>query len=210
MSVNKVKLAAIALAGGKSSRMGTDKALLEVDKKPLLVRICGLAQACGAEPICIVTPWQERYQSLDLPRCEFIHETHPHSSLTGFALGLSHLADFSLEWVLLLACDLPNLKPEVIKSWAGQLITLPREAIAYLPKSNKRWEPLCGFYRVSCLLSLQAHIQGGNYSFQAWLAQNEVIEIRNSNSQMLFNCNTPKDYELVKNQQQKNSLLKTV
>jgi molybdenum cofactor guanylyltransferase len=202
VSINKVPLAAIALAGGKSSRMGTDKALLEIDKKPLLLKICEVAQACGAEPICIVTPWQERYQSLTLPKCEFISETLTHSPLTGFALGLAYLADFPLEWVLLLACDLPNLKSEVIKLWSWELINIPPQAIAYLPKTstnlNHPWEPLCGFYRVSCLPSLQAHIQTGNYSFQTWLSQSEVIEIPDLNPQMLFNCNTPEDYELIK------------
>jgi molybdenum cofactor guanylyltransferase len=199
-----INLGAIALAGGKSSRMGRDKALLEINGKPLLQKICEVAQYSGADPIYIITPWQEKYKSIALPsKCNFINETEPQSPLTGFALGLSYFlkADLKIDWVLLLAIDLPNLRPDELKSWAEELINLPSEAIAYLPKSLK-WEPLCGFYRTSCLESLEAYIQNGEYSFQSWLSQSVVAEIPNVDLQMLFNCNTPDDYQLA----EKNSL----
>jgi molybdenum cofactor guanylyltransferase len=204
-----INLGAIALAGGKSSRMGRDKALLEINGMPLLQKICEVAQHCGADPIYIITPWQDRYKSITLPdECDFITETEPQSPLTGFALGLSYFskADLKTDWVLLLACDLPNLKSDALKSWTDELITLPSEAIAYLPKSLNIWEPLCGFYRTSCLESLEAYIQTGEYSFQAWLSQSVVVEIPNVEMQMLFNCNTPDDYQLVENSTEKNSL----
>ncbi len=213
-----ISLGAIALSGGKSSRMGTDKALLEIDGKPILQKICEVASDCGADPIYIVTPWQDRYKSLNLPdRCRFIDELVPKSPLTGFALGLSYflnaflMAGLKTDWTLLLACDLPNLKSDVIKLWAENLVNLSSEAIAYLPKSVKGWEPLCGFYRTSCLESLRTYIESGEYSFQAWLSQSVVVEIPNVDIQMLFNCNTPDDYQsieqLLENHAEKNSLL---
>ena len=138
-----ISLGAIALAGGMSSRMGTDKALLEINGAPLLQKICEVAQVCGANPIYIITPWQERYQSIALPQgCHFIHESEPKSPLTGFALGLSCFfeaflkAGLKTDWILLLACDLPNLKSDVIKLWSQELINLPPEAIAYLLTSK--------------------------------------------------------------------------
>lgn len=188
-------LGAIVLAGGKSLRMGTDKALLAVNGKTLLQNTCETAQACGAEPILIVTPWQQRYAALKLPeQCEFIDEISPKSPLSGFALGLSWL---KTEWVLLLACDLPNLQSQTIKTWYQQLRYLPLEAIAYLPKQVKGWEPLCGFYRSSCLESLQRHLQAGEHSWQSWLDRSPVMEIPNVDGEMLFNCNMPTDYNLI-------------
>jgi len=213
-----INLGAIALAGGKSSRMGRDKALLEINGKSLLQKICEAAQDCGADPIYIITPWQDRYKSINLPlECNFIPETEPQSPLTGFALGLSYFskADLKTDWVLLLACDLPNINPNVIKSWAERLITLPSQAIAYLPKTSgtsntKVWEPLCGFYRISCLESLKAYIQTGEYSFQGWLVKSVVAEIPNVDKQILFNCNTPDDYESVEKLSEKAASYKTV
>lgn len=187
-----MNLGAIILAGGKSLRMGQDKALLAINGKTLLENTCEIAKACEASPILIVTPWTERYKSLKLlQECEFINESFPKSPLSGFALGLSKL---KTDWVLLLACDLPKLRSDVIKVWSQKLGALPPEAIAYLPKQIKGWEPLCGFYRCSCLAKLEAYIKKGEYSFQGWLVQSVVIEIPEINSQILFNCNTPLDY----------------
>jgi molybdenum cofactor guanylyltransferase len=196
-------LGAIALAGGKSLRMGTDKALLEINGKLLLQKICEVAADCEADPIGIVTPWQERYKSIPLPpQCQFIPESAPKSPITGFALGLSYFQRMNLKnnWILLLACDLPNLKSEVIKLWVKDLSTLPVEAIAYLPRNNKGWEPLCGFYRPSCYESLIKYIKSGKNSLQGWLSQSLVIEIPKVDPQMLFNCNTTTDYLLTKRQ----------
>jgi len=191
-----ISLGAIALSGGKSSRMGQDKALLEIAGKTLLQKTCEVAQTCDANPILIITPWQERYKSISLPRqCCFIPELNPQSPLTGFALGLSFI---ETDWVLLLACDLPNLQSEIVKTWSQELVNLPSEAIAYLPKHSKGWEPLCGFYRSSCVESLKSYIQTGKYSFQDWLGRSLVIEIPNIDPQMLLNCNTLDDFLIAK------------
>ncbi|MDZ4875842.1 MAG: Molybdenum cofactor guanylyltransferase [Chroococcidiopsis cubana SAG 39.79] len=49
------------------------------------------------------------------------------SPLTGFAQGLIHV---QTEWVLLLACDLPCLRLEVLQDWTRELVEMPKEAIA--------------------------------------------------------------------------------
>jgi len=185
-------LGAIVLAGGKSSRMGSDKALLENNGQPLLQITCEVAQISGANPIYIITSWQERYKFLNLPEeCKFINEPNPCSPLSGFILGLSNI---KTDWVLLLACDLPQLKSDVIHAWSHRLLTIPPDAIAYLPRNPKGWEPMCGFYRRSCLEGLESYIQKGEYAFQGWLAQSVVTEIPDIDPEMLFNCNTPTDY----------------
>lgn len=93
------KVTAIILAGGKSSRMGKDKAMLPVDGVPLLVKVYQVAAAC-ADSVYVVTPWQERYVEL-LPACKFIREVireapslnddgeiQTHGPLIGFASTL--------------------------------------------------------------------------------------------------------------------------
>ena len=70
--------------------------------------------------------------------------------------------------------------------------------MAFLPKNEKGWECLSGFYRRHCQNSLQKSIEGGNRSFQRWLNQEIVEELVVKNRQTLFNCNTPQDYENMK------------
>jgi molybdopterin-guanine dinucleotide biosynthesis protein A len=217
------KITAIVLAGGRSSRMGRDKALLPVDGVPLLQRVCEVAIAL-CDRAYVVTPWQERYQHLLPVRCEFIREKYlesqkskvrsqnqpltnlpihptPHSPLPtpqgpliGFAQGLTHV---ETEWVLLLACDLPRLRLEVLQEWASELERIPDEAIALLPRHPKGWEPLCGFYRRSCLPALEQYIEQGGRSFQQWLAQHSVQSLSRVEPPILFNCNTPAEYAAV-------------
>lgn len=198
-------LAAIVLAGGQSSRMGQDKALIPVQGVPLLRRTCEVALDCTSQ-VYVVTPRPAIYQPLLPPQCHLVleqpllHETQTQGPLVGFAQGL---AVVSSEWVLLLACDLPYLQADLLQRWLQQLDTLESAIAALLPHQAKGWEPLCGFYRTNSLPRLNTFIQQGGRSFQHWLAQEAVQEItfspdasiRSLEQQMLFNCNTPTDLE---------------
>ncbi|MEH2299228.1 MAG: molybdenum cofactor guanylyltransferase [Nostoc sp.] len=192
------KLTAIVLAGGKSSRMRQDKALIPIQGVPLLQRVCGIAQSC-ADAVYVVTPWPERYQDLLLPGCQFIREVPlskeslAHGPLVGFSQGL---AEVQTEWVLLLACDLPRLRVEVLQDWVTRLDSVGDNAIAALADHPKGWEPLCGFYRHRCLPQLLEFINGGGRSFQQWLRQYPVEVLPLAEPEMLFNCNTPQDLAL--------------
>jgi molybdenum cofactor guanylyltransferase len=191
-------LSAIVLAGGKSSRMGRDKALIPIQGVPLLQLVCRVAENC-ADTVYVVTPWQERYQHLLQPKVQFIREnlwvtdgseTLPQGPLIGFAQGLAYV---QTEWVLLLACDLPKLRVEVLQQWAAALNNVTDEALAALVKHEKGWEPLCGFYRRRCLPTLTEFIHQGGRSFQEWIKQYPVQPLPLPYPEMLFNCNTPND-----------------
>ncbi|TAF11303.1 MAG: molybdenum cofactor guanylyltransferase [Nostocales cyanobacterium] len=184
-------LSAIVLAGGRSSRMGEDKALIPIQGIPLLEKVCNVTKTC-TDTIYIVTPWPERYHNLQLPGCKFIQENpiDTQGPLVGFAQGLERVRT---EWVLLLACDLPNLQVEVLQDWVNRLDTVEVDNIACLVKNTKGWEPLCGFYRSRCLTLLLDFINQGGRSFQAWLKLYPVALLPLSEPDMLFNCNTPED-----------------
>lgn len=181
----------IVLAGGKSSRMGSDKALLPIGGVPMLRLVCDRALSL-CDRVYVVTPWQERYHQLLVEKCQFICEVQPqgedNAPILGFAQGLAWV---NTDWVLLLACDLPQLQVEVLLEWVKQLNNC--QAIALLPRHAKGWEPLCGFYRRDCLTALTDFINQGGRSFQHWLKQHRVQEVTVPYAQMLFNCNTPDD-----------------
>ncbi|MBD2314842.1 molybdenum cofactor guanylyltransferase [Desertifilum sp. FACHB-1129] len=192
-------LCALILAGGKSSRMGQDKALLPLEGKPLLTRTCQIAQSC-ANSVWVISPWPERYREILPANCQLIQEAIAdsqgiaHGPLVGFAQGLTQI---TTEWVLLLACDLPQLQPEPLQQWSQLLEALPESTLAFLPQHPKGWEPLCGFYRQRCLTSLQAFIAQGGRSFQAWLSAQNVQPIPQVNLSMLLNCNTPQEWQQI-------------
>lgn len=216
MRINSVPLTGIILAGGLSSRMGEDKALLTIQDVPLLRLVCEIAKKL-CDSVYVVTPWPERYQNIVPEGCFFVREVPlpgesaddvtsssskvtlplPHGPLVGFAQGL---AEVKTDWVLLLACDLPRLRVEVLQEWASGLDSVGDEAIAVLTHHAKGWEPLCGFYRRSCVSALTNYINQGERSFQHWLAQHPVQVLPLPDTQMLFNCNTPTDLAAYRNQ----------
>ncbi len=186
--------------------MGRDKALIPLQGVPLLRRVCEVAQNCASK-VYVVTPWPERYQDILPNGCRVLQEVllsgetenrEPaaeqlsHGPLVGFAQGL---AQVNTDWVLLLACDLPQLQVKVLQDWAQELEKTEPEVIALLPRQPQGWEPLCGFYRSQCLPFLTDFINTGGRSFQRWLAQHRIQELPVSDTQVFFNCNTPADLE---------------
>ncbi len=185
-------LSALILAGGQSSRMGQDKALIEIEGLPMLTRVCQAALQC-ANPVYILTPWAARYREIAPTSCEWLHESRSSDGaatgpLVAFAQSLGHL---DTDWILLLACDLPRINGAVLQQWSQQLTSAT--ATAVLPQGKKGWEPLCGFYRRDCQVRLQSAIAQGTRSFQRWLAQETVQSLQVDDPTVLWNCNTPAD-----------------
>ena len=191
------KIAVIVLAGGQSSRMGQDKALLEIEGKSLLQRALEVAAAIAPQ-VYILTAWPDRYRSTLTEESQFLVEYNPGSGpLVALTQGLTEIA---ADWILLLACDLPLLDARIIQNWANQLTDFPQSTLAVVPYQNSRWEPLCGFYRQQSLHSLQSFIDKGGRSFQAWLNQISAIPlpVGEQESVMLLNCNTLAEFEQLK------------
>lgn len=212
--------AVLILAGGTSSRMGQDKALLAWEGVPLLQRVIMAAHQCG-EPVYCLTPWVDRYQqalqdyqksqlspefSPDADRSpqslssqagslpiHWLQETNPHQGpLVALQQGLALI---SQPWVLVLACDLPLLDAEILRGWRSKLATLPANILALVPH-HEYWQPLCGFYRPQALLSLEMFLSQGGKSFQQWLSHlpAQKIVLTTGELTMLWNCNSPQDF----------------
>ena len=202
MANNPERLASVILAGGRSRRMGQDKALMTLPNgQSLLGQTVEVARAI-APNISIVTPWPERYQNEIAPAqsaIQWIEDTQAAGPLTGFAQAWLQIQS---DWCLLLACDLPNLDAQILQQWWEWLSskTNPDGAKsaghlqASLFEGEKGWEPLCGFYHRSCLSSLNQHLASGALDFQSWLPTLEIATYASVPKEMLFNCNRPSDW----------------
>lgn len=194
-------LAVIILAGGRSTRMGRDKAMIEIDGVPLIRRIYDVVVSCqmpemmvgddrrSPPQVYVLTPWIDRYQSILPVGCNFLLEQQPDlGPISAFAQGLTAI---TASWILLIACDLPNLSTSIIQAGIDRLPSISAQSIAYLPKHEKGWEPLCGFYRHICHHSAIEYINAGGKSFQNWLKTQIVTEFVIADPTYLANCNTP-------------------
>ena len=197
------RLTGLILAGGASRRMGRDKAQLLWRGRPL---IRGVYEAIvpWCERVWVVTSRSAAYTPLLPSTCGFwseapppnwLPEDPPPGPLWAFSQALTIV---ETPWVVLMACDLPHVTPDLVQSW---LTYLPQDsrnpARAYLPKHPQGWwEPLCGFYDRRCEASLNKFYQRGGRSFQAWLRQETVQPLPLDNPQQVANWNTPEDWDL--------------
>jgi molybdopterin-guanine dinucleotide biosynthesis protein A len=197
-SPSNPQLAALILAGGKSSRMGEDKAQILWEGKSLLQRVCEVACHCASQ-VYYITPWPERYESLLSPEhlsgrtVQALPETeHKKGPLGALWEGLSQI---EVEWVLVLACDLPLLDPAIVQQWADQLPNLPPQSLALVPQQGTLWHPMCGFYRQCAVEPLGQFLEEGGRSFQRWLPEIGAtpLEVGTAEFRMLRNFNTPGD-----------------
>lgn len=170
--------------------MGSDKALLCWQGIPMLQRVCHAALQC-CDLVYVLTPWPERYKHVIPTSCIILQEYQPDQGpLVALLAGLHQL---QTTWVLLLACDLPLLRSDILREW---LTLLPNtQALALVPHQPEQWEPLCGFYHHQSRSSLQSFIQQGGQSFQHWLSSlpAQKIAIDAPSQAMLWNCNSPHD-----------------
>lgn len=99
------------LAGGKSSRMGTDKALLELGGTPLVRHaVKKLQRVCMDVRVLSDNPEFEPFAPL-------VHDLHPGCGpIGGMEAALTHSA---FAWNLFLAVDMPFLPTALIRDWIG-------------------------------------------------------------------------------------------
>jgi molybdenum cofactor guanylyltransferase len=195
-----LRLTVLVLAGGASRRMGRDKAAIVYGGQPLLTRTCAIGLQVATEPgdrVIVLSRADQPHGPLIPPGCA--HWLEPGADPSGPLVALAWaLPQLDGDWVLVLACDMPNLGADRIHQARQRLPTLTSSA--YIPRNSKGWEPLCGFYRCDLAESLTQFAQNGGRSFQVWLNElsldNETdrsVQIWDLPPAMLHNCNRPED-----------------
>lgn len=191
------QVAGFVLAGGRSSRMGSDKALLELGGLPLVVRAVRELQAL-AQPVTVIGP-AEIFRGLHL---SILADDYPGAGpLGGIATALAHTGK---PWNLVLAADMPYLTAK----WLGHLtqLALASSADVVLPESDYTGqampEPLCALYHQRGLRPIRAALQRGARKVMDGLASLNIEHITPAESKpfdsegLLFqNLNTKEDYK---------------
>lgn len=162
------KPAGFILVGGRSRRMGRDKALLDVNGRPLLLRLAAVVRPFVHHVTMLGPP--ERYAGWGVA---VRADRYPNGGPLGAMCAA--LEDSSCEWNLFFACDLPLLRPEVVEHLAKRAATSAAQAV--VPKAAGRWQPLCAAYHRSCLPAMQAAVRQGNLSVIRMLSSLRIEEL---------------------------------
>jgi molybdopterin-guanine dinucleotide biosynthesis protein A len=179
-------------AGGKSSRMGVDKAWLEIEGQPLIERTLSSVRAVTSNVAIIANA--ECYGRLGVP---VFGDVHPGiGPLEAVRVALSNT---QTNRVLLAACDLPFLTSELFSF----LLSIPSTSQAVVPlSSDNQLEPLCAIYCKNSLEAVEDLIERGERKMAKLFEKVptrfvDFEEIRRLDGAHLFfeNINTPEDYE---------------
>jgi molybdopterin-guanine dinucleotide biosynthesis protein A len=178
--------AGFVLAGGKSSRLGHDKALLPFRGVPLLAHVAGEVLAAAGRVTVIADP--ERYSHLDLP---IVPDSRPgHGPLAGIETAL---ALRQAEWNLIVACDMPNLNQSLLSALLDAARASP-DADCLLARSPSGLEPLCAVYRNRALATVTAALDAGIRKITDGLRGLQVAHFQIDNQGVTANVNTPEDW----------------
>ena len=181
------RIVGCVLAGGKSSRMGSDKSLLQFDGTPLVSRAVTTMREVFKD-VVVISDKRDEYAFLDVPVLPDIKkECGP---LGGIHAAFVHTGADSL---FVLACDMPFVSSELIR----YVVNAGSGAKAAVPKMNGRLQPLCGLYSRRSLPIIEQSLDSKSYRIQMVLAKlgPTVITIQQDlpfhASNLLDNLNTP-------------------
>jgi molybdopterin-guanine dinucleotide biosynthesis protein A len=194
------QIGAFILAGGFSSRMGREKALLEIGGVPLIVRTVQTVEPLVSEATVVGPP--DRYAGLGLrsipdEKIPGLPGGERQTPLAGIATALNTT---NAAWNLILACDLPFLT----RDWLDWLLAraTASEAQIVVPRSAAGLEPLAAVYRKECSAGISAALLRGVRKvtdavndFQIEILLETEWKAHDPEGRVLRNMNTPAEYE---------------
>lgn len=189
-SKTEVPLYGLVLAGGKSSRMKTDKSLLEYHGRSQ-TKYCFdlLSQLCESVFLSNRNDQSGLPSHKDLPQ---IHDTFLNMGpLDGI---LTAMARYPHAAWLVLACDLPFVDKDVL-SVLLEKRDPSKIATAYRSTNDDLPEPLCAIYEPRSIFSLLKFLTDGDTCPRKILINSDIHLIEQDRKISLENINNPEEYQ---------------
>jgi molybdopterin-guanine dinucleotide biosynthesis protein A len=192
-------LSVIVQAGGQSRRMGQDKALMPFLGEPLILRVLQRVSPL-ADEILAITNRPSDYAFLKMPL--FADILPDRGALGGLYTALKIA---NQPYVAVIACDMPFVRPDLIKF---ERRILEQNAVdAVIPKTDQGIEPFHAIYRrSSCLPEVEKVLEAGKWRVDSWLGgmnihflqfaevQSELKMDEEAYLKSFWNLNTPEDF----------------
>jgi molybdopterin-guanine dinucleotide biosynthesis protein A len=184
----------IVLAGGKSERMGRDKALMLLEGKTLISRVLEvLARVC--DELIISTNNPRPYAHL--PARVIPDVVAGRGALGGIHAGLEAMRS---EHALVVACDMPFLSLSLLRF----MVVVASNCDVVVPRIDGEFEPLHAVYGVNCIAPIERLIADRPRRIVALYDFVRVREVTAEQVRLFgadrsfFNINTPLDWSLAK------------
>jgi molybdopterin-guanine dinucleotide biosynthesis protein A len=177
-------------AGGKSSRMGTDKAFVPFQGRPMIEVVLERVAGLGDELI-LITNKPDDYAHLGRP---MFGDVYPDSGpLGGIYTAVYHAAH---PHTLVVACDMPWLNRPLLEYMAG----LRESADIVVPRWEKFPEPLHAIYNKACINPMEEKLRAQQLKITGFYGRvsvrfvdREEIERFDPGGRSFANVNTPEE-----------------
>jgi molybdopterin-guanine dinucleotide biosynthesis protein A len=177
---------AFVLAGGKSSRMGSDKGLIEFNGKKMVEHVL---KSLGSHCIGIISN-NDEYKQFGKPVWPDIYKN------CGPLGGIhSALYNSDADWNLIVSCDIPFITSDFLFFLLKQIKT--HKGKTRVPVHDNKAEPLCALYHRSCITEIENLLMKKELKMMDALEKLDTtyIEVpQEFDSSVLFrNINSPED-----------------
>lgn len=192
------------LAGGRSRRYGSTKALADVGGERIIDRVIRTMQTL-VSPLVLITNSPEVREAVGLPARPDIVQGG--GALAGLHSALTWAAEDRLRGVLAVACDMPFLSRPLLERLLEESVGANTEDApidVVIPESGgpREVEPLCAWYAVRCLPAIEQALSRGDRSMVSFhddvhVQRIPLAEVRayGDPEVMFLNVNTPEDRE---------------
>ena len=183
----------VILVGGKSKRMGRDKAFLEIAGKPLFERVLDLFRE-NFRRVVLAGDRAERFAAYGLP---VIADLYPGSALGGIYTGLQQS---ETGYIFVSSCDLPFPNGEILR----YICSLRDGYDAVVPCTANVYEPLFALYSKACLKPIKGLLESGECCAYAYFPQLRVrylpydeLSRLDRDGRAFTNINTPEEFAAI-------------
>jgi molybdopterin-guanine dinucleotide biosynthesis protein A len=177
------------LAGGRSTRMGADKSLLEVKGLPLISHVARVMTSIFRD-VVVVSDSPEKYRFLEL---EVIPDTYKGAGpLGGIHAALNHS---TTDAAFISSCDTPL----VSRAFIEYILATNASSKASIPLHDGILQPLCGLYHTSLLPIVTKNLQSGKFKVTDFLQEIDfsTVEVNRGLSfyspNLFYNVNDAED-----------------
>ena len=193
MNTTVPKIYGLVLSGGKSTRMGNDKGLIDYHGIPQREYLCNLLKSSCDDAFLSVR--EEQKSKLENHFKCVVDENEYKGPLNGILSAHNKYPDVS--W-LVLACDLPLADKETIETLISKRDII-KVATAYATQKSKLPEPLAAIWEPNGLIAAINYMKKANSSCpRKFLINSDVKLIYPKQDDVLYNANSLADLEYAK------------
>lgn len=189
------KISGVILSGGKSVRMGENKAFIEIEGVPIIHRIYTLFKEIFQEVI-IVTNQKELFLNFD---SQIYSDLLPNKGALGGLYTGVYFSNFPYSFCV--ACDMPFINRFLVQYLISKIGTYD----VIVPQTKDGLHPLHAIYSKNCLKPIQKTIENGKYKIMDFYQLVKVKIIKEEEfgfldplGESFININTPEDLRSIR------------